>query len=128
MDVKTTIEEKGDYLHITAVGRREGYDDFVTGAKNIYGAAISHKVKYVLMDCSELLYVNVSYSDAFNLVRFYEQELSEFKNILISTIGNPENLEVMKFWESICLKRGYKCRVFPDEIEAKQWLDSELNA
>jgi len=126
METTVSVEEKDNYLHIVSVGERKGFEGVVTGAKSLYAAAQSRGVNFVLMDCSRLRYVDISNPDAFNLVRFYEQELPAFSQIVISTIGNDENYEIMEFWESICLKRGYQCKVFPDYDQAKQWLDLKM--
>ena len=126
MEVQTVIEDKGKYLRIAAKGIRDGYDDIVIGAKGVYSIATDHSKNYVLMDCSELRYINISSPDAFNLVRFYEQELSDFKDVVISTIGRQENIEIMKFWESICEKRGYRFRAFPHEDQAQSWLEEQI--
>ena len=123
MKDKTTLELKEGYLIITVEGVRNDFDSLVVGTKKINEAAQAYNVNYILADYRKLRY-DVPMADAFNLVKMFEQDLPLFDKIVISAIANPLDLELAKFWESICIKRGYQYKVFTDLEEGEEWIQS----
>jgi len=118
---QSTIEAKEGYLIVTARGDRNDFQSVIEGTKMVNEAARIHKVKYVLADYRFMKF-NVPLADAFNLVKMYEQKLPVFSEIVISAVTNKDNMEIAKFWESICVRRGFQYKVFTQFENAENWL------
>ena len=88
-------------------------------------AADANGVKHVLLDHRKLI-VDLHMSEAYNLVKVYEKDFPEFSGISMTAVVNRDGLEIAKFWESICIKRGYQCRVFLDFDEAEKSILEQL--
>ncbi len=118
---QSNIEVKNGYLLVTAKGDRNDFMSVINGTKIINEAAKLHNINYVLADYRFIKY-NVPLSDAFNLVKLFDQKIPSFGNLTIGAVTNEHNMELAKYWESICHKRGYHYKVFPTFQEAEDWI------
>ena len=125
MKNESFIELKEEYLLVTSRGTRKDFSEVIEGTLKINEAAKAYGTKYVLADYREVNY-EVPLADAFNLVKVYEKKLPKFSDIVISGVINESNLEIGKFWESVCQKRGYKYRVFTTFEKADKWLKTMI--
>ncbi len=120
---QTTIELKDGYLQVTAEGIRDDFESLSKGSKKISDAAKKYGVKYILVDYRKLKF-NVPMADAFNIVKMFEQEVPVFSNIIIGAVVSFSDLELARFWESICNRRGYKYSIFTDLQKCEEWINS----
>lgn len=118
------IELKEDYMLVTASGVRRNFMDIIDGTIKIYEASQALKVNRIFADYRKVRY-EVSMAEAFNLIRYYENKLPEFYNMSIASISNPKDLEIAKFWEAICIKRGFNAAVFTEYAIAEKWILSQ---
>ncbi len=125
MDNQTSIEKRTGYLVMKMSGPRNNFLSIVADAKLISNAINENNIKYILTDFREINF-NVSESDALNLVKFYEQKLPGFDDLTASLVISKGNLEIVKFWESVCHQRGYRFKIFTDYDEAEQWLINNM--
>ncbi len=123
MTIIPTIETKEGYVILTANGKCDDFNLMIQGTHMVNEAAKEYGVKHVLLDHRNLSY-DLNMSEAFNLVKVYEKDFPSFSGISITAVVNEDGLELAKFWESICLKRGYQSKVFLDFDKAEQWVIS----
>ncbi|GEM_PF-901508 len=121
------IEVKERYIVISESGQRNDLLSIVEDTKKINEAVQKYNVKYVLADFRKINY-NVPFSDALNLVKFYEQKLPAFSNLVGGLIISKSNLDIVKFWESICHRRGYQFKVFTNYSTGENWLTNQIVA
>lgn len=121
MNYPPIVELKDDYLLITATGERRNFMDIIEGTIQIYEASKSLKTSRILADYRGVAY-HVALNEAFNLVRYYENKLPEFQEVSMVGIVQTKDLEIAKFWESICNKRGFNVAVFTDFEAGEKWL------
>lgn len=81
----------------------------------------SSKGKFILLDYAELTTI-ISNSDIFNITRLYETKAPLLHQLCISIIINPNEIHMEKFWEDICLRRGFNFKIFSHAQEAEAWL------
>lgn len=121
MKHSSTVELTKHYLLITAKGDRNDFSSIVKGTVQMQKAVQAANAQKVLADYRGVNF-NVPLTEAFNLVRLYEHRIDTFRSIIMATLVNRKNLELAKFWESICNKRGFVTKVFLEFEEAEAWL------
>ncbi|GAA5036940.1 hypothetical protein GCM10011506_32730 [Marivirga lumbricoides] len=121
MSNKPIIDLKDDYMVVTGTGVRRNFMDIIDGTVKIYNAAKELNISRVIGDYRKVRY-EVAMSEAFNLVRYYEMKLPDFYNISMASVSNPKDLEIAKFWEELCNKRGFNAAVFTDYNSAEKWI------
>jgi len=118
------VELRNDYLYIKASGDRTSFKEIVEGTLDIYESAQKYQTKKVFGDYREVRF-KVSITEAFNILRFYENKLPEFQGIAMCIVINPEDQKIANYWESIFVKRGYNVSVFKDITKAEEWLKQQ---
>lgn len=121
MNEQPSIELKDDYLLVIAKGERRNFMDIIDGTIKIYEASKAMKSSRILADYRNVTY-HVSLTEAFNLVRYYENKMPEFQEVSMVGIVQTKDIEIAKFWESICNKRGFNVAVFTDYEAGEKWL------
>lgn len=121
MNSNPIIELKKDYVLVTAKGIRRNFMDIIEGTIKIYEASQALKVNRILGDYRNVRY-DVPLAEAFNLIRYYENKLPEFYNKSMASVSNPKDLEIAKFWEALCIKRGFNAAVFTEYHLAEEWI------
>lgn len=118
---KTCYHQTESYLLVKASGERNEFSGIVEGTFQLSKAALEANATHILADCRDV-HFNVPLADAFNLVRVYEHRFTHFQNYVVATVVNARDLELAKFWESVCRKRGFRTSVFLSIEEAERWL------
>lgn len=117
------VENLENYLFIKVKGVRDNFKQISEGSSLIVELANKYQKYNILTDYREVVF-NVSMGDAFNLVRLYENKLTEFHKIKLATVTSKEQSELVRFYETIAAKRGFNIKVFYDIEKAKIWLES----
>ena len=125
MSFEFSTNLKEGYLTISAKGLRKDFDSMISSSKGVSEIAIKNKVKYILLDYNELYY-DIPLTFVYNQVKVFERNLPYLSQITISVITNRESYEIAKFWESICIKRGYRYKVFLESKLAVAWLKEQI--
>ena len=118
---KASVIEKDDYLIVTEVGERTSLQEIVKDVKTVYEAAKGYDKRYILADFSRVNNA-VPLTDAFNIVKIFENKFPELSQLTISYVANENNLNLIKFWEYVSNQRGFEIKVFTDFDEAEEWL------
>lgn len=119
------FEKCGDYLKVIGEGERNDLTAIIEGTKQINEAASKFGVRHLLVDYQQVTY-NVDLTQAFNIVKVYESNIPEIKKITIAAVGNKDHIELIKFWESVCNRRGFLFKLFDHIEEAEAWLLQEI--
>lgn len=117
------IAVENDVLVITVKGVRDNFSQVINGSERIAMAAKSTNKSNILADYSGVQF-NLNLSDAFNLIRLYENQLTDFKNFNLAVVVNDASSEIAKFYESIGKKRAFNICVFTELAKAKSWFKS----
>lgn len=117
-------EKRDDYLYFKAIGERNNLSDVVSGSTRLYETAQKLNESHILADYRELIF-NVPITEAYNLVRVYENKHPRFYDTALVCVTNPMNLELIKFWVSVSRKRGFNTNVFLTIEEAEEWLKKQ---
>ena len=110
-----------DYLLVIGEGESINPTEIMEGTRFLHHLIVKYESRLVLIDYRKVYY-DVPLTEAFNLVRTYEREMPEFKNISMAAVVNPESAEISQFWKSIGKKRNFNFEVFEDKDEAETWL------
>lgn len=114
-----TLEDH--YLLLEAGGSIINLQELVGGTDRLKEKAKEAGAQKLLANFRQISF-DIKPHDAFNLVRYYENRTPEFKNMHIAGVMQKRDLEVGKFYESICKKRGFNAAIFTDMDQAKAWL------
>ncbi len=125
MDMGLKFEKRDKYLLVTGEGERNDLTSITEGTKKINESAAKFGTNFLLIDYRNVTY-NVDLPQAYNIVKVYESQVPEIKKITIAAVGNPKNMELIKFWESISNRRGFRYKVFTAIEDAEQWLLEEI--
>jgi hypothetical protein len=122
MQHQPIFELKDDYLLVITEGEITNLTDLIEDTIKIHEASKTFNVSRIFTDYRKVNF-HVPLNEAFNLVRYYENRLpSIIGEISLVTIVNNPAIEIAKFWESICNKRGFNVAVFTDYEAGKEWL------
>jgi len=119
-----SYENKDDYLYIKVSGERKSLLEIFEGTAKLHYVAQQMHASLILADYRKV-HFNVNMTEAFNLVRLYENKFPDFGKMSVATVVNTENLEIAKFWEAICIKRGFNNKAFLHIGEAEKWLKKQ---
>jgi hypothetical protein len=120
-DFQLSFEQRERYLYVKGVGVRKDLKAIFESTKALTAIVVETKAKYILLDYAELITVAGNH-DAFNITRLYENKAAVLYELCVSIIINPRELDVEKYWEDICLRRGFDFKIFTDAAEAENWL------
>lgn len=122
MNQQPIFELKEEYLLVIAKGEINNLTDIIEDTLKIHEASQALNANRIFADYSKVNF-NIPLNEAFNLVRYYENRIpSIIEEISLLAIVRNEDLEIAKFWESICNKRGFNVAVFTDYEAGKEWL------
>ena len=119
-------EAKESYLLITGKGCRKNLSEVLEGTREVAKAVSATNCRYLLVDYSAV-YTKLPVADAFNIVRIYESKVTEFQNIVMAVVINPEEEQFDSFWEKICRIRGFQFKIFTNLPEAEEWILTKIN-
>lgn len=120
-----TFEVHEKYLLVVGHGKRDNLLQMTEAADKIVKTAVEYDRFFLLVDYRKLE-VDVSMSDAFNIVRGYENHQQDLRKIVVAAvfdrIENPKGWEFGAFWKEISEKRGFHIEIFEDMELARRWL------
>ncbi len=126
-DFQLRYEERDSYLYVKGTGVRKNLQAIYDSTQRLAEIIEKTHSRFVLLDYTELV-TTVSNTDVFNITRIYENAAPILYSLCISIIINPNELEMEKFWEDICLRRGFDFKIFTESGEAERWLLKEVEA
>ena len=116
-----SFELREKYLLVVGHGSRNDIATMEKASALILAKATETRSSNLLVDYRNLK-VNVKLSDAFNIVRHYEEVHPHLKTIVIAGVFSTHNLEFGKLWTEIGRKRGFIIELFQDIQVAESWL------
>ncbi|QSE96334.1 hypothetical protein [Fulvivirga lutea] len=116
-----SFEQRDNYLLIKASGIKNSTHQLLEGSRNVLELAIKFECNNILCDYREVQF-DLNLSEAFNLVRIYENQLKEFKELRIAGLVADRYFELADFWEKISRKRGFDNKAFTTFDDAEEWL------
>lgn len=121
MNKLVSFEEKEKYLLVTGLGSRDNFSEMVEASSAIYKKVEETKSKSLLVDYRNVT-INLSPTQAFNVVRKYETNMPDFSNVAMACVFSEEGLEFANYWKDIGRKRGFDIVIFEDIKSAEEWL------
>lgn len=116
-----SFELRSKYLLVVGHGSRNDIATMEKASAQILDKAIETMSSCLLVDYRNLK-INVKLSEAFNIVKHYEETHPHLKSIFIAGVFSTSNLEFGKLWTEIGRKRGFTMEFFYDMLSAEQWL------
>jgi hypothetical protein len=121
-----SFELREKYLLVVGHGKRDDIATMERASALILAKAKETMTSSLLVDYRDLV-INVKLSEAFNIVKHYEEAHPQLKNITIAGVFNPENTEFGKLWTEIGRKRGFTIEFFQDITIAEKWILDKQN-
>lgn len=121
MNGEMSFEKKDEYLLITGEGERNDLSEVIEGTKLVYEAIEWHNCQLVLIDYRKINF-NVRLTEAFNIIKVYEAQMPNFKNIAMAAVVNNESREIADFWKTIGKRRNFNFEIFESVELAEKWL------
>jgi hypothetical protein len=69
-----------------------------------------------------LIFLIISPVEVFNLVRLYELKFAFCQKLGLAVIVSKNEIEITRYWEDVCGKRGFNFKVFLTFEEGEKWL------
>jgi hypothetical protein len=120
MDWTIRIDEERQYAEI-ATGGIADKDGSLDMAKAIALALSSHRISKILVDHRNIHSVSGDVVDVYSRPKQF-QEMGVIHGIKIAEAIKPEHKEFFKFFETVCVNRGYSFSIFYDKETALEWL------
>ncbi|MBX2916738.1 MAG: hypothetical protein KF856_15825 [Cyclobacteriaceae bacterium] len=116
-----TFELKDNYLLVTGHGVRKSLKDMVDTAVTIIRKAQETESTKMLVDYRQLD-IQVRITEAFNIVKTYEQNLPQLRNITVAAVFERHHRDFASYWQEVSTRRGFTIKTFEDFSEAEKWL------
>lgn len=116
-----TFELREQYLLVTGHGVRNSLAGMVETANLIIRKALETSSNKMLVDYRQLD-IQVRITDAFNIVKTYEQSLPELRLIRVAAVFENRHREFASYWQEVSSKRGFIIKTFEDFDAAERWL------
>lgn len=116
-----TFEQQEYYLLVTSHGVRSDFKSVVEATLKINEMAGKTTTPFLLMDYRKVKF-NLPITNAFDLIRIYESQMTHFKNITIASIITDDNIEIAELWRELSQKRGFRFMTFTNIQEGEDWL------
>jgi hypothetical protein len=114
------VEKRPRYLLIESHGVRNNLLEIVNGTLQFSKVIQEHGMANVLLDYRAVEF-RVNQTDAFNIVRYYEQ-LPSLAAVRIASLINEQTLPLARIWKDVSTKRGFDFNYFLEFDKAEQWL------
>jgi hypothetical protein len=114
------FEIRDKYLLIEAQGNRNSLLEVVNGTLQFTKIIQESNQQKVLLDYRNVKF-NLNKTDAFSIVRYYEQ-LPTLAGVKIAALINEPTLSLATTWQDVAIKRGFQTRYFLTFEEAEHWL------
>lgn len=116
-----TFELKDHYLLVTGHGVRKSLKEMVDTAATIIKKAEETNSSKMLVDYRQLD-IQVRITEAFNIVKTYEQSLPQLRNIIVAAVFEKHHRVFADYWQEVSSKRGFTIKTFENFTEAERWL------
>ncbi|MEI9917536.1 MAG: hypothetical protein WDO14_01895 [Bacteroidota bacterium] len=124
-----SFELREKYLLVVGHGKRDNLLQMTEAASQIVKTATEYNRRLMLVDYRKLE-VDVSMSEAFNIVRGYEARQPDLRKIVVAAVfdrhANLKGWEFGNLWKEIGKKRGFHIEIFEDMDEAEKWLLTQV--
>jgi hypothetical protein len=124
MDLELTMIEKGDYV-IAKLGGVRTPETVLAAASDAADYCRDHGFKRVLIDIREMR-GGLDTLETFEVAGRNLPQQNGIRRLTRSVILDlPENVERIRFFETVAVNRGLIVKVFDDERLAVEWLRSD---
>lgn len=120
MEWKIVVRNKERYVEVITSGVADK-DGSLNMARAITQIMRERRIKRVLIDHRNIDGVTGKTIDIYDRPKIFRL-IGAILKIKIAEIIKPDNLEHFKFFETVCINRGYQLAVFQDEDKAIAWL------
>ncbi len=116
-----SFELRENYLLVFGLGKRDNFSEMAEASAAIYEKVKETKSKKLLVDYRQLE-INLSMTQAFNVVRKYETSMPDLASVAIACVFSEDGLAFGNYWKDIARKRGFDIVIFNDIASAEEWL------
>jgi hypothetical protein len=120
MEWKIEIIDENKYIEVITSGIADT-DGSLNMAKEIKNTMKANRITKALIDHRNLVSVTGDILDIYDRPKIF-RIIGVILRIKIAEIIKPEHLEHFKFFETVCVNRGYQLFVFQDKEKALSWL------
>ncbi|MBA4394757.1 MAG: hypothetical protein C0407_14500, partial [Desulfobacca sp.] len=120
MEWKIVINDEYKYIKVITSGIADK-DGSLNMAKAITHIMKTNRITKVLIDHRNVVSVTGSVTDIYNRPKLFKI-IGVILRIRIAEIIKPEHLEHFKFFETVCVNRGFQISIFQDKEKALSWL------
>lgn len=125
MEWEITIHNEHNYIEVITKGVADS-NGSMEMAKSIAETMRSNKITKAIIDHRNITDVSGTVAQIYKRTKFFKL-IGVLLGIKIAEIIKPEHLEHFKFFETVCINRGYKFSVFYERKKAMVWLLGESN-
>ncbi len=116
-----SFTEESQYLKVINKGNRSDFVELINNASKIHSVIQKSSKNLILLDFTNTHFY-IPHNAAYNLIKVFEQKLTDFKAVKIAAVINFQSEEIGYFWSAICRSRNLDYQLFKDESEALKWL------
>ncbi len=120
MEWTITVNEENQYIEVVTSGIAD-LDGSLNMAKAIPLALSNYKIKKILIDHRNITSVSGRVADVYSRQKQF-QDMGVVQGIKIAEVIRPEHADFFKFFELVCINRGYLFSVFNEKESALGWL------
>jgi len=120
MEWEIDINDEHKYIEVITSGIADK-DGSLNMAKAISHTMKTNRITKALIDHRNVASVTGSVTDIYNRPKLL-RIIGAILRIKIAEIIKPEHLEHFKFFETVCINRGYQISIFQDKEKALSWL------
>lgn len=114
------INDENKYIEVITSGIGDK-DDSLKMAKALTFTMKTNRIVKALIDHRNLVSFTGDTIDIYNRPKLFKI-IGVLLRIKIAEIIRPEHLDHFKFFETVCVNRGYQISVFQDKEKALSWL------
>lgn len=121
MPIKYTLEEKGDFIQVTADDTTEDVQALLDYIDAVIAKSEELGIGRILMDHRKLIFsedIALTYDLALQCV----DRFSVDRPLKVSLVARPERMEAARIYESIGINRGVELKAFDRLKMAATWL------
>ena len=98
------------------------YQEFEDQSREVAALSETTQVFEILSDNTEM-HTSISIADIFKFPKLYEEAGMSFRSrIAVLILSEDTGIDDFKFYENVCLNRGYRSRIFFRYEDALEWL------
>lgn len=120
MEWVITVHRMKRYVEIVTSGLADG-EGTIAMAKECSELLPKKKIKKIFIDHSRITDIAGHIADVYNRPRELGQ-IGVIHEIKIAELVKPEHMEFFKFFETVCLNRGFRFAMFTNRAAALEWL------